>query len=90
VLAALPAPQRRTGVSPRLFAIGIGTVVGLGFATLKFGTGASVDFNLPAPDPETAAVLAQLTDPKLHVALGVTVITLAFVFWRDLRRRVGL
>ena len=88
VLTALPAPQRRTGVSPRLLTIGLGAVAGLGFAAIKFGTGTSVDFNLPAP--EAAAALTQLADPKLHVALGVTVISLAVVFWRDLRRRMGL
>ena len=88
VLTALPAPQRRTGVSPRLLTIGLGAVAGLGFAAIKFGTGTSVDFNLPAP--EAAAALTQLADPKLNVALGVTVLSLAFVFWRDLRRRLGL
>lgn len=90
VLTALPAPQRPTGVSPRMLIIGMGAVAGVGFVAFKLLTAAPVEFILPAPDPETAAVLSQLTDPKLHTVLGVTVITLAFVFWRDLRRLVRL
>lgn len=89
VLTALPTPQR-SRVSLRLLVIGIGAVAGLGFAAVKFATGAPVEFVLPAVGPEFAGTLAQLTDPKLHVALGVTLVTLVCVFWPDLRRRVGL
>jgi hypothetical protein len=88
VLTALPA--RRSHTSPRLLAIALGAVLGIGFAAAKFATGAPVDFSLPALGPEATDALAHLTDPKLHAALGVTVVTLAFVFWRDVRRRVGL
>lgn len=87
VLTALPAPARR---SARLVVIALGAVVGIGFAAIKFATGAPVEFYLPAVGPEFADTLVQLTDPRLHTALGVTVVTLAFVFWRDLRRRVGI
>lgn len=89
VLAALPPPQKSRTMSRRL-AIALGAVAGIGFAAWQFFAGTPVEFNLPAPDPEIATVLAQLADPKLHTALGVTVLALAFVFWRDLRRRVGL
>jgi hypothetical protein len=90
VLTALPAPPRRAALSPRLLAIALGAVAGIGLAALKFATGAPVDFNLPAAGPEFADMLTQLADPKLHTALGVTVVSLAFVFWRDVRRRAGL
>ncbi len=90
VLTALPAPPRRAGNAPRLIVIGLGAMAGLAFAAWPFLAGASIELHLPALDPETATALAQLTDPKLHAALGVTVLTLAFVFWSDLRRRVGL
>lgn len=89
VLTALPAQPRRAGISPRLFVIGLGAVAGMGFVAFKLLAGAPVELNLPAPEMETAA-LAQLADPKLHAALGVTVVTLAFAFWPDLRRRVRL
>ncbi len=90
VLTVLPAPQRRAVISPRMLAITLGAVAGIGFAAVKFATGATVEFNLPPLGPEATDALAQLTDPKLHTALGVTVATLAYVFWRDVRRRVGL
>lgn len=90
VLTALPAPPRRAGISPRLLVIGGGAMAGIVFAAWQFLAGAPLELSLPAPDPEAAAALAQLADPKLHVALGVTVVSLVFVFWRDLRRRVRL
>lgn len=90
VLTALPAPVRRSRVSPRLLAIFVGAAAGTGVATFKFFTGTPIDFSLPPLGPETTDAFAQLADPKLNVALGVTVVTLVFVFWRDVRRRVGL
>jgi hypothetical protein len=89
VLAALPAssPSRLT---PRLLAIAIGAASGIAFAAFKFSTAAPVDFSLPPLGLEMTEALAHLTDPKLHAALGTTAVTLMFVFWRDLRKRVGL
>jgi hypothetical protein len=89
VLTVLPRPQK-SHLSPRRLAIVLGAVTGIGFAAVRFATDAPVEFNLPAVGPEFADTLTQLTDPKLHTALGVTVVTLAFVFWRDVRLRVGL
>jgi hypothetical protein len=90
VLSALPAPAGRSPVSPRLLSILLGAALGAALAAYKAFTAAPVEFVLPVPSPGATDALAQLADPKLHVALGVTVLTLAFVFWRDVRRRVGL
>lgn len=90
VLTALPVPSRRARISPRLFVIGVAAMAGIAFALCPLLAGAPIELHLLAPDPEAAAALAQLTDPKLHAGLGVTVLTLTFVFWSDLRRRVGL
>jgi hypothetical protein len=90
VLTALPTPARSSRLSPRLLAILLGAVVGTGLAVFKLLTVAPVEFTVSPMAPEAINALAQLADPKLHMALGVTIITLACVFWRDLRRRVGL
>lgn len=90
VLAALPAPQRTPGVSPRLCAIAAGATLGIGFAALKLFTAAPDEFSLPVLGPEAADAFEHLTDPKLHVALGVTVLTLGFAFWRKLRQLMSL
>lgn len=90
VLTALPVPARCSRASPRRLAILLGAVVGTGLAAFKVFTVAPVEFSLSPIAPEATDALAQLADPKLHMALGVTIITLAFVFWRDLRQRVGL
>ena len=90
VLTALPVPARCSCVSSRRLAILLGAVVGTGLAAFKVFTVAPVEFSLSPIAPEATDALAQLADPKLHMALGVTIITLAFVFWRDLRQRVGL
>ena len=90
VLTALPAPARRSRVSPRLLVIFVGAAAGAALAAFKFFTATPVEFNLPSIGPEATDALAHLIDPKLHTALGVTAVTLAYVFWRDLRRRVGL
>lgn len=89
VLAALPRPQKSRG-APRQLVIALGAVAGLAFAAFKFFTAGPIEFIPPVLGPDAAETFAQLADPKLHVALGVTVITLAVVFWRDLRRCVGL
>lgn len=90
VLAALPASRRRAGISPRALAIAVGALAGIGLATVTFATGARADFTLPATGIEFSDTLAQLADPKLHIALGITVVSLGFVFLRDLRRWVRL
>ncbi len=90
VLTALPAPQRSGQQSPRMLAIAAGAAAGIGLAAFRFWTGTPDDFSLPLFGPEAADTFAKLTDPKLHAALGVTVGTLAFAFWRDLRQLMGL
>ncbi len=90
VLTALPAPVHQSRRAPRLLAILLGAAAGVGLAAFKFFTVAPVEFSLLPIGSEATDALAQLTDPKLHVALAVTVVTLAFVFWGDVRRRVGL
>jgi len=48
------------------------------------------DFGPPSAGPAVAEMFARLADPMVHVALGVTMATLAFAFRRDVRRRIGL
>ncbi len=90
VLTALPPPARRPRASARLWVILLGAAAGTGLAAFKSFTTASVEFGWSALGPETTATLAQLTDPQLHVALGVTVLALAFAFWPEVQRRLGL
>ncbi|AOS46452.1 hypothetical protein Verru16b_03558 [Lacunisphaera limnophila] len=89
VLTALPRTQK-SRLSPRLLAIAIGAAAGAGLAAFKALTSASGDFVPPTIASDLSAAFAQLADPRLHVALGVTVITLVLAFWNDLRRRVRL
>lgn len=90
VLTALPAPARHSRVSPRLLAILLGAAAGVALAAFKFLAAAPLEFSPLPIGSEATAALAQLVDPKLLMAVAVTVVTLAFVFWRDVWRRVGL
>lgn len=86
VLHALPAPVRQPAWSSRRIAIAAGAVAGLGTAVFGFLTGTVTGIPLPAAQPDWTQLLTQLADPKLHTALGVTLVTLGFAFRRQLRR----
>lgn len=83
VLAALPAPKRSM---QRAWFCLAGAFVGTGVAAFQLLQGGS----LPALDAALLDSLEQLSQPATGIALGVTFVSLGYVFWPELRRLVPL
>jgi len=89
VVGALPAPVARRSTR-RLWVCVAGALVGVTVAAVKITTTTDFMWRVPALAPEAVQSLQQLADPRLLVVLAVTVASLLFVFWSDLRRFVRL
>lgn len=88
VLTTLPPPKRRVPV--RLLVCVIGALAGaVVVAQPLLSAGHPLD-RLPALDNALLNTCDQLANPGFGIAVGVTLGTLLYVFWRDLRRFVRL
>lgn len=84
VLAALPPPKRR--FPARVLVCLAGGAVGMAVAARPLLAAGNLLDDLPALDAALVSAFDQLANPALGVAASVTLATLAYVFWRDLRR----
>jgi hypothetical protein len=85
VLAALPPPVQ-TRVTARALACLAGALVGIGIAVFQF----QQTSDLPRFDEALLASLERLSQPTVGLAVGVTLLSLAYVFWSELRSLVRL
>ncbi|MBI2518495.1 MAG: hypothetical protein HYV95_16570 [Opitutae bacterium] len=83
VLTALPSAPRS---ARRLWLCAAGALAGTGVASFKLLQAGG----LPALAQSLHAAAGQLATPTVGLALGVSLISLAYVFWSDLRRFVPL
>ena len=88
VLTALPPPKRR--IPPRLIVGVAGALAGLFVEAQPFLSGGTPLDRLPALDAALVQAFEPLAHPAIGLAIGVTLGTLVYVFWRDLRRFVRL
>jgi hypothetical protein len=86
VLASVPAPvpasAPRRSLRPWLCAGG--ALAGCYVARSTFSNGSSLPDQIVSLIPNLSAALAPLTEPAVGLALLVTVVSLVFVYWRDI------
>ena len=89
VVATLPVPVARRSTQ-RLWVCAAGAFVGLVVAALKISTAPDLELSVPALTPDATRSLEQLSDPMLAIAVAITVASLTYVFWSDLRRLIQI
>jgi hypothetical protein len=84
VLAALPVPTRRAAVIRRQFCLG-GALVGIAVALVGLLSQPTLPHDLSALEPDLTQALAQLAQPAVGLACGITILSLWFVYRPEVR-----